>query len=490
MPPSNTPSPSSTTTPAAAAAARALFDSALQSAAETVARANINVGSNSKRSKKNRPKMSKTRGAYAPLSSSSGGGQADYSMDDVSTPGTTRAGSSPNGGYFQLGGEDDSSDYDSDMEASFSSQDRLVHTRQNTPHINGTPIRPDVPSIMDLPGEPSFTGPSSYTDSLVPLPPDFTNPVQSVTPLSDADFFAMIDEVKAAIAEGIHPTLIAQGSSGSYFCRNRKGEIIGVFKPKNEEPYGHLNPKWTKWIHRNLFPCCFGRSCIIPNLGYISEAAASYIDRRLGLNVTPRTEVVLLASPTFYYSRKDWRAYRQGKPLPEKMGSFQTFLRGYKDATQFFREGYEKVRETGGSVGQDRASGWSERAKREFQWRFERLVVLDYLVRQTDRGLDNWMIKWDDGEERREREGAEGAGKDVEVEKKGDPLISVDGEGKEEGLDRAETAVDIGGDTSVAESTEPAARVVKVSIANVTPPSSPPLTPVEAETPPIPLSDP
>lgn len=42
-------------------------------------------------------------------------------------------------------------------------------------------------------------------------------------------------------------------------------EKIGVFKPKNEEPYGSLNPKWMKWIHRIFFPCCFGRSCLVPN---------------------------------------------------------------------------------------------------------------------------------------------------------------------------------------------------------------------------------
>ena len=53
-----------------------------------------------------------------------------------------------------------------------------------------------------------------------------------------------------AIEDGILPDRIYQGSSGSYFVRNRARKIIGVFKPKNEEPYGHLNPKWTKWLHK------------------------------------------------------------------------------------------------------------------------------------------------------------------------------------------------------------------------------------------------
>ena len=30
----------------------------------------------------------------------------------------------------------------------------------------------------------------------------------------------------------------------------------------------------------------------------------------------------------------------------------------------------------------------------EFQCYFERLVVLDYIIRNTDRGNDNWLIKY------------------------------------------------------------------------------------------------
>ena len=64
-----------------------------------------------------------------------------------------------------------------------------------------------------------------------------------------------------------------------------------MFKPKDEEPYGHLNPKWTKWLHKVCCPCCFGRSCLVPNQGYLSEVGASLVDERLGLNVVPKTKV-------------------------------------------------------------------------------------------------------------------------------------------------------------------------------------------------------
>jgi phosphatidylinositol 4-kinase type 2 len=208
-----------------------------------------------------------------------------------------------------------------------------------------------------------------------------------VDPTNSAEFLAIFDSVKEAIEMGVYPVRISKGSSGSYFCKNKDGKIVGVFKPKNEEPYGHLNPKWIKWFHRNCFPCCFGRSCIIPNLGYLSEAAASFVDRQLGLHIVPRTEIVYLSSPSFHYSFKErWSHRLFKKPLPPKIGSFQLFLDGYHDATTFFQSGYARL-------DKDHPLDWCEETQREFQYGFERLVVLDYLIRNTDRGSDNWMVR-------------------------------------------------------------------------------------------------
>ena len=63
----------------------------------------------------------------------------------------------------------------------------------------------------------------------------------------DPAFTDLIREAETAIDHGVNPTRIYQGSSGSYFVKNVEDKIIGVFKPKDEEPYGRLNPKWTKW---------------------------------------------------------------------------------------------------------------------------------------------------------------------------------------------------------------------------------------------------
>lgn len=50
-------------------------------------------------------------------------------------------------------------------------------------------------------------------------------------------------------------------------------------------------------MHKICCPCCFGRSCLVPNQGYLSEAGASIVDERLGLNIVPKTKVSALSSP-------------------------------------------------------------------------------------------------------------------------------------------------------------------------------------------------
>ncbi|RWS01895.1 phosphatidylinositol 4-kinase type 2-alpha-like isoform X1 [Dinothrombium tinctorium] len=214
----------------------------------------------------------------------------------------------------------------------------------------------------------------------------------------DPEFTALIREAENAIDNGIYPERISQGSSGSYFVRNSDEipKIIGVFKPKDEEPYGRLNPKWTKWMHKLCCPCCFGRSCLVPNQGYLSEAGASLVDRKLQLNIVPKTRVVKLVSKTFNYSAID-RAKSKTKQnvsdrfpsvgrrfhrigLPPKTGSFQQFVEGYEDAYVWLRRFEDEP--------------LPDDVQKEFQSQFERLVILDYIIRNTDRNNDNWLIKY------------------------------------------------------------------------------------------------
>ena len=281
--------------------------------------------------------------------------------------------------------------------------------------------------------------------------PDWLRPASVDTLVSDVSenqadrmtkmgFDDVVESVKVAIELGVHPKMISQGSSGSYFARNSEGKVVGVFKPKDEEPYASRNPKWTKWLHRNLFPCFFGRACLIPNLSYVSEAAAYVLDSRLRTNLVPYTDIVYLSSKSFHYDFWDKSAYyRKRKPLPAKVGSFQVFLKGFKDANLFLRDnpwpdqinsGFrpddaprwrkkpwtetcrprsappdddEEIRSETRSLkgnedipGQDRGFTWTEPLKQSFREELEKLVILDYVMRNTDRGLDNWMVRVDE----------------------------------------------------------------------------------------------
>jgi phosphatidylinositol 4-kinase type 2 len=172
-------------------------------------------------------------------------------------------------------------------------------------------------------------------------------------------------------------------------------KVVAVFKPKDEEPYGRLNPKWTKLFHKLCCPCCFGRACLIPNQGYLSEAGASLVDSKLNLQIVPKTRVVRLVSKTFNYPRIDRqkaRIKRQIKErmpaarfkrmtLPPKTGSFQLFVDGYKDADYWLRRFEQEPLPLN--------------IAKSFQVQFERLVILDYIIRNTDRGNDNWLIKYE-----------------------------------------------------------------------------------------------
>lgn len=161
--------------------------------------------------------------------------------------------------------------------------------------------------------------PAAYHDDQDYISP-FTIYNPNVIP-DDPSFSDLVRQTEIAIDCGILPERIYQGSSGSYFVKSSVNvssslnalfikrrvyvcidyasinifylsqKTIAVFKPKDEEPYGRLNPKWTKWLHKLCCPCCFGRSCLVPNQGYLSEAGASLVDTKLELNIVPKTKV-------------------------------------------------------------------------------------------------------------------------------------------------------------------------------------------------------
>lgn len=247
-------------------------------------------------------------------------------------------------------------------------------------------------------------------------------------------FDRIVGSVRSAIEQGVDVQRNSKGSSGSYYALNSSGKRVGIFKPKDEEPYAIGNPKWGKWVQRTFFPCMFGRGCLVVNLSYVSEAAAYTLDRRLGTNIVPYTDIVMLKSNMFHYTRWDrLKCAWENKPLQGKIGSFQRYMDGYRDASDFFDENpwpgqhNEREEETGcfgsvkkimpgytkpergeeGSMSQEsphsrgRSSHdfvWTKELQQSLREGLEKLVILDYIMRNTDRGADNWMIRVNWGE--------------------------------------------------------------------------------------------
>eukprot|EP01065_Artemidia_motanka_P047536 TRINITY_DN7469_c0_g4_i1.p1 TRINITY_DN7469_c0_g4~~TRINITY_DN7469_c0_g4_i1.p1 ORF type:complete len:481 (+),score=130.44 TRINITY_DN7469_c0_g4_i1:106-1443(+) len=196
-------------------------------------------------------------------------------------------------------------------------------------------------------------------------------------PASSSPYYDVVmgmDRLLSRIREGIAgenlPELVTAGSSGSYWIRSQEAETLGIFKPKSEEPYGPANPKWGKFFQRVCCPCCFGRSCLVPNSGYLSEAGAFAVDCALDLGVVPPTQILNVRARSFNYNK----VQRLLPHLPPKIGSFQCFVQSCG---------------TGNDV---RYEAMSKSGQQSFLEQFQKLVVLDYVIRNTDRGLDNWLV--------------------------------------------------------------------------------------------------
>ncbi|PWA16946.1 hypothetical protein CCH79_00012665 [Gambusia affinis] len=146
----------------------------------------------------------------------------------------------------------------------------------------------------------------------------------------DPEFREIIRKAERAIEEGIYPERIYQGSSGSYFVKDSQGVVYLASETFNYSAIDRVKSR----------------------------------GKRLALEKVPKV---------------GQRFHRIG--LPPKVGSFQMFVDGYKDADFWLRR-FE-------------AEPLPENTNRQLQLQFERLVVLDYIIRNTDRGNDNWLLKYD-----------------------------------------------------------------------------------------------
>lgn len=236
---------------------------------------------------------------------------------------------------------------------------------------------------------------------------------------------------------------------------NDEHSTVAVFKPHDEEPYGDFNPKRV-FLRRYLW-WAMGRPCLIPSFSYLSEVGASLLDERMKLGIVPTTKLVSLASESFFYPQhlrsKGQFPEKQGsyqnflngyvnasaflrahpwpsrpRPLLERDLRAENTAHGRAKARA--RKGKAKVDTKKKSFGKKVLSvlasinclapigfnpeydddhiencvdqiastdgttfEWTKELMEDFRLELEKLVCFDYLIRNTDRGLDNFMVK-------------------------------------------------------------------------------------------------
>lgn len=197
-----------------------------------------------------------------------------------------------------------------------------------------------------------------------------------------------IEKTRLAINLGIELKPISQGASGSYFARDHKMKIIGVFKPGIEESSSTGTPKLSHRI-KNCVQACFGintAASFWPASGYVSEKLTTVLADHLDIDVVPRAEVTRLTSEKFV------RAQRANAATEEE-GSYQIFSPGTKSADEIL-----KLNSMGPVFGNLRMRFNTWRYKDQISGKvsqpdFEKLAVTDGLILNKDRHFENWLIK-------------------------------------------------------------------------------------------------
>lgn len=165
-------------------------------------------------------------------------------------------------------------------------------------------------------------------------------------PVTGTCYQDTILEAQFARHLGLKPELASGGSSGTYWCFDRKGNRIGVFKPAQEGPHAPNNPRLIGFLRRIYDIGRPGHRC---NEGHVSEVATCVLDRLLDANVTPETHLA---------------------DIEKKRGSFQLLGRG-KEAIEVPDLNQKNLPQ------------------------FEKFVLLDYLSGQVDRHQENWLLSPD-----------------------------------------------------------------------------------------------
>lgn len=170
-----------------------------------------------------------------------------------------------------------------------------------------------------------------------------------------------IEKVRFAQKLGVPLKPIGEGMSGSYFARDYKMKIKGVFKPKEEESLTGNNPTIAERVKKilYLFLPVNPTAAFHPQGGYLSEALTTTLANHLHFHTVPASSVVTLSTNS----------------SKEAKGSFQVFAKNTTSAQEALDE-----------VGDENLM--SDLRQEEL----EELAVVDFLIFNRDRHEGNWLI--------------------------------------------------------------------------------------------------
>lgn len=149
----------------------------------------------------------------------------------------------------------------------------------------------------------------------------------------------IVKRAEEGLESGLFPVLIARGRSGAYWMRSKEKEVLGIFKPFDEEPFAFNNPTRTG-EHVALGERRIRLGVRVGEAAH-NEVAAYQLDAFFGFGIVPRTYYACFTHQAFYLLREN-PFYDIGK-RKKKYGSFQEFIEGFVPIPELPLEYIEKI---------------------------------------------------------------------------------------------------------------------------------------------------
>ena len=161
----------------------------------------------------------------------------------------------------------------------------------------------------------------------------------SVTDATPKLLRQLVQRARRALALGLKPEFILEGSGGSYFLHDARKVKIAVLKPADEEPYAENNPRG--YLQQTTGKHMYLREGVVPGEACIREVAAFMVDHG-GFSNVPMTTLVEARHPSFNTNGARLKVAEGGasigahsiaqnshatSSLVKKVGSFQEFVR-------------------------------------------------------------------------------------------------------------------------------------------------------------------